>query len=276
MKFWGIFRFTLGEAVRQGTLIFFAAVSTIILLAVALVVGRTPEGITLLGNVLPQRPGMPFDAGVILIYGMYSQSVFWIVVFGIFGTAGLIPSMLEKGTAELFLSKPFDRAWLLMGRAAGASAGITVNILYVLIGAWLVFGLRLGLWHTPLLLSGLCLVFIFFVYFSIVAAVGLMSRSSGFTIMVSLAYIIISYSLESRVHGLYRLWDNEIFHRVVDGLYYVLPQIGGMLSSASNLVGGQAMRTMSSDFTFAPFLWSAGSAALIYFYAIRTFSRTDY
>lgn len=275
-KFWGLFRFTLGESVRQGTQVFYFAVTSLILLFCALAFSRTPEGISIVGNVVPEVQGKAYNLAQGIMYGLYQQSVFWVVLFGIFGTAGLIPSMLERGTAELFLSKPIDRPTLLLGRAFGASAGISANIFYALIGFWLIWGIKLGLWHTPLLIAGFLLTFIFIVYFSIVALVGLISRNAGFTIMLSLSYIMISWGLESRERGLYRLWENVVYHRLLDGLYYILPQIGGMLENSSYFVGGTAVRPFPHEFSIMPFLWSFGSATLFYYLAVRKFSHTDY
>jgi hypothetical protein len=262
-QFWGLFRFTLGESVRQGTVIFYFAVTTLILLFCALAISRTPEGISIVGNVVPDPGNGSLNLAQAILYALYQQSVFWVIVFGIFGTAGLVPSML-------------DRPLLLLGRALGASFGISANIFYALFGFFLIWGIKLGFWYAPLLIAGFLLTVIFIVYFSIVALIGLLSRNSGFTIMASLSYIMISWGLESRVHGLYRLWENRVYHRILDGLYYILPQIGGMLDNSSRFVGGSAMRPIPAAFTPEPFLWSIASATLLYFIAIRKFSRTDY
>ena len=272
-------RFTISEAVRKGTLIFYAAIATLIMVFFAIGISRpgdTPGMVTFFGMPMPSPPGHQFDVVQFIIVTLHRQSVFWIVVFGVFGTAGLIPSLLEKGTAELFLSKPLSRLHLMLARAAGAVGGIALNIVYFTAGIWLVFGLKLGVWHAGLLLSSLALAYTFWCYFSVVTFVALITRSTGFTVMLALSYTIISWGLELRERGLYVLWDNVVYQRVLDGLYYLLPQLNAMLSNSSLIVGTIPFTHETAQFTIMPFVYSLGSSVLLYAGSIWYFSRQDY
>ena len=59
MRFWGMFRFTVDEALRKGTIIFYFFVATLILLLLALGIGRHPANdtdmVTLFGNPLARH-----------------------------------------------------------------------------------------------------------------------------------------------------------------------------------------------------------------------------
>ncbi len=278
MKSLALLLFTINEAIRKGTLLFYAAVATLILLVFALGISSNEANglITFFGMPIAVQAGKQFDVGQFIIASLHRQSVFWIVVFGVFGAAGLIPSMLEKGTTEIFLSKPLSRTALLLARAAGAAGGIVINILYFSAGIFLVFGLKLGVWQWGLLTAAVALSFTFLCYFSVVTLVGIITRSSGFTVMLALGYTVISWGLEIRQHGLYLLWNNDVYHRVLDALYYLLPQLSAMLTNSSRLVGAVPFANDTSTFSIIPFVWSFGSAALLYAGSVWYFTRQDY
>ena len=279
MRFWGMFRFTIGEAIRKGTLVFYFSVATIIILVFALGISHAPndpEMVTIFG--LPfgfrSQPGM--NVIEFLLFQLHSLSVFWIILFGIFAVAGLIPGMLEKGAVDLFLSKPLSRAEILMSRALGAVSGISVNLLYFFLGIWLVFGVKLGVWHWGFLSSVFYIIFAFVCFFSIVTITGLITRSSGFSIMLAFAFYIISWGLEVREKGLYKLWDNYVYHRTLDALYYLTPQMNAMLENSSRVVGKNPMIPYPPEFTLMPFVYSFFSTCLLYALSVWYFSKQDY
>jgi ABC-type transport system involved in multi-copper enzyme maturation permease subunit len=274
-----MFRFTIGEALRKGTLIFYFGVATLILVVFALGIGRMPDDpdmVTLFGNPLARKSVMGFNVVDFILVMLHQQSVSAIMLFGIFGIAGLIPGMLEKGTIDLFLSKPLSRAELLMARAFGAVSGIAVNLIYFFLGIWLIFGLKLDVWHWAFLSSVIYVVYAFVCYFSIVTIVGLITRSAGFSIMFAFIFSIISWGLELREKGLYRLWDNVIYHRLLDVLYYLTPQLNAMLDNSTRVIGKLPFVPNPAEFTIMPFLYSFFSTSLLYGLSVWYFSRQDY
>jgi ABC-type transport system involved in multi-copper enzyme maturation permease subunit len=145
-----MFRFTVEEAMRRGTLIFYFCVSTLILIVFSLSVSRLPNDpsvVTFFNSPMTDPSHPEFNAVEMVLIQLHSLSVFWIILFGIFGIAGLIPSMLKKGTIDLFLSKPLARSELLMSRVLGGVSGIALNLFYFFFGIWLIFGLKAGVWH---------------------------------------------------------------------------------------------------------------------------------
>jgi ABC-type transport system involved in multi-copper enzyme maturation permease subunit len=279
VRFWGMFRFTIGETLRKGTLIFYFAVATLIVVLFALGIGRMPDDpdmVTLFGNPLASKSAIGFNVVDFILVMLHQQSVSAIMLFGIFGIAGLIPGMLDKGTIDLFLSKPLSRAELLMARAFGAVSGIAVNLVYFFLGIWLVFGLKLGVWHWAFLSSVIYVVYAFVCFFSIVTIVGLITRSAGFSIMLAFIFSIISWGLELREKGLYRLWDNVVYHRFLDALYYLTPQLNAMLDNSTRVIGKLPFTPDSPEFTVMPFIYSLFSTSLLYFLSCWYFSRQDY
>jgi ABC-type transport system involved in multi-copper enzyme maturation permease subunit len=274
-----MFRFTVEEAVRKGTLIFYFIVATIIIILLALGISHPvnePDMVTLFGNPLARLSQQGLNVVEFLLIQLHSFSVSWIILFGMFGVAGLIPSMLEKGTIDLFLSKPLARAELLMARALGAVSGIALNLLYFFVGVWLVFGLKVGVWHWAFLSSVIYVIYAFVCFFSVVTIVGLITRSAGFSIMLAFVFSIVSWGLEVRENGLYKLWDNVVYHRLLDALYYLTPQLNAMLENSTRVIGKLPYIPNAPDFTFMPFVYSLFSTCLLYFLSIWYFSRQDF
>ena len=279
MRFWGMFRFTVEEAMRRGTLIFYFIVASIILLLLTLGISHPlnePDLVTLFG--MPLAPSSQQGLNVIefLMIQLHSLSITWIILLGIFGVAGLVPSMLEKGMIDLFLSKPLTRAELLMARALGAVSGIIINLIYFFLGVWLIFGLKVGVWHWGFLSSTLYVVYAFVCFFSVVTLVGLITRSASFSIILAFFFSLVSWGLEARENGLYRLWDNVVYRRFLDALYYLTPQLNAMLENSTRVIGKLPYLSNAPDFTFMPFIYSFFSTCLLYFLSIWYFSRQDF
>jgi ABC-type transport system involved in multi-copper enzyme maturation permease subunit len=274
-----MFRFTVEEAMRRGTLIFYFIIATIILILLALGVSHPlnePDMVTLFGQPIARLSQPGLNVIEFLLIQLHSLSIFWIILLGMFGVAGLIPSMLEKGMIDLFLSKPLTRAELLMARALGAVSGIAINLIYFFLGVWLVFGLKVGVWHWGFLSSTIYAVYAFVCFFSVVTIVGLITRSASFSIMLAFIFSIVSWGLEVREQGLYKLWDNLVYHRLLDALYYLTPQLNAMLENSTRIIGKLPYKLDAQDFTIMPFVYSSFSTCLLYLLSIWYFSRQDY
>jgi ABC-type transport system involved in multi-copper enzyme maturation permease subunit len=274
-----MFRFTIGEALRKGTLIFYFAVATSFLIFFVLGIGHSPDDpdmVTIFESPFAHQSQPELNVIEFILLQLHSSSVFWIILFGVFGVAGLIPGMLEKGTIDLFLSKPLSRAELLMARSLGAASGIAMNLIYFFVGIWLIFGLKAGVWHWGFLSSVIYVVYAFTCFFSVVTIAGLITRSAGFSIMIAFSFALISWGLEVRERGLYLLWDNAVYHRLLDAFYYLTPQLNAMLENSSRVIGKNPFIPSPPEFTFMPFVYSLLSTCLLYGLSVWYFSRQDY
>jgi len=274
---------TIREAILKGTLIFYFAFGNLVILFFAIAISSTQvDGntvLTLFGKEMGFQAFGNMGPVDFILYQLFQASTQSVILLGMFATAGLIPSMIEKGTVELYLSKPISRTEIFLSRSLGACAGIGANLLYFAIGIWLVFGIKVGVWHWGYLLASLMAIVIFIFYYSIVAFTALVARGSGFAIMLAFMYTFFSGALERREATLYQLWDSEIYHRALDALYYATPQLSGMMNSANRLIGElpvSPMLNIPTEFTIMPFVYSFLSAAAIYAAATYYFSRQDY
>lgn len=283
MKILSMIIFSVREAILRGTLIFYFAVGNLIILFIAFAISASPDGsgIVVLGNAIPEKSLMGVDPVDFILIQLQRSSASAIMFLGIFAIAGIIPAMLEKGTAELFLSKPLSRTTLFLSRACGSVVAIGLNIFYFALAIWLIFGVKVGVWHWGFLLSSLMVVVAFAFYYSVVALVSLVTRSQGLAIMLGFLFWFFASALESRQAGLYNLWSNEIYRRTLDVIYYATPQISGMLQNATRLIGMNPYDRMLgsqavADFSIMPFVYSFLSAGLIYAFASWYFSKQDY
>jgi ABC-type transport system involved in multi-copper enzyme maturation permease subunit len=236
---------TVRELTSKATLYVLAGISTIILIGVLILVSSTttPDGVVLrlLGNdVSPPVPADAFATTVMQVESSLAAGLFvGVVLFGLFATAGVIPDALDKGTVDLYLSKPMSRWEFLFGKYLGSVTGILLNVLYFVGALYVIMGLRVGVWNANLLSAAFLMTFAFASLYSIVTFFGVLSRNMGIAIIAGFAYLfVVGPLLEHRESGLYLLGQNGVYRRAVDGLFYLLPQIGITQSNVLRLIGG--------------------------------------
>jgi Cu-processing system permease protein len=158
-----------------------------------------------------------------------TQSVIAMVMYfagmalSVFASAGLVAAVFEPGRIELLLSKPVSRAHLLLGRYAGNVMVVSANILYLVAGSWIIFGVKTGVWGTGFLLSSLCTIFIFAVLLAVIVLIGVLWDSSAVAIMATFAIMLVTPILAQKA-TIERLLSSEWSRYVVRTLYYVLPK----------------------------------------------------
>jgi ABC-type transport system involved in multi-copper enzyme maturation permease subunit len=264
MKLLALVTSTMRELSSKATLIILAGISTLIILGVGLTlsVKETSDGVMLLIFGNPSSPAVP-HAELARIVGLLQTSLAGglfsgVILFGIIATAGLIPDVLEKGTADIYLSKPIARWQLLLGRYLGGVSAIAINIAYFIGTIFLVLGFKLGVWNSSFLLAGVAMIFMFACLFCIVVFLGVVSRSAAISILGAYFYLfIVGAILQGREGSLYMLSSNEIYRGVVDALYYLFPQIAAMQENAIKWI-------VEKTPDWAPFLQSGLSSAAFF------------
>jgi len=225
------------------TLIILVAISALVLLGVALSLSaaETADGVTLMifGNPLGQP--VPPDAIATLVAQIQTTLagglMTGVFLFGIIATASLIPDALEKGTVDMYLSRPMWRWELLLGKHLGATAVLGATILAFMAGLWLVVGLRVGYWNHALIPAALLITLVFLTLYALVVFLAVVSRSTPVAILGAFLYhFIIDGILQSREHTLYLLSENGIYRAVLDGLYYLFPQVSAMQAAIAQTI----------------------------------------
>lgn len=271
-----LIRLTLRELFSKATMYILAGISTLVLLGIALAVSVNsgPDGETLM--LFGQQASAPVPLEELakairqMQAGLAGGLFTGIILFGVFATAGVIPESLERGTVDLYLSKPITRWQLLLGKYAGGVVAIGLNIMYFLGGAWIVFGLKCGVWDPNLLLSFFTMTFMFASLYALVAFVGTWTRSTAASIILTYLYLfIIGGVLHNRELSLYLLSENSVYRTVVDGLYYLFPQISAMQENAAKQIVG-----LETD--WKPFLQSFLSGSVFLLAAAVILKRRDF
>jgi len=276
MRMLALILHTFRETAAKATLWVLAGISTLVLLVVSLGLstGSSADGVVLMFFGNPTSP--PLDhagleqAVAALEAGLAGGLMLGVFLFGLFATAGIIPEALEKGIVDLYLSKPIARWELLLGKSMGAVTVVLVNIVYFIGALWAVVGIKTGVWDVQFLVTSLLMTFVFACLYSIVTFFAVLSRNMGLAIIAAFLYLfIIATALESRAHGLYMLSGSTMYRSVIDGLYYVLPQISSMQHQITAVI-------LKQEADWRPFAQSLASAGAIFGGAVALLQRKDF
>jgi len=199
-------------------------------------------------------------AGLLFVVGLF---------LSIFATANLVPVMLEKGYVDLLLSKPLSRQALFLGRYLGALSVVGINLFYLVVGVWAIVGIKTGVWKPGVLKAGLIILLTYGVLLGFMMMVGVVTRSSSITIMLTYFLFPVTLFLAFR-SGLTVMLTRRVFVYLLDGLYWVLPKIKEVFTIMASVAAGQPAGSLAPLLTSA--LFGAGCLALGTLY----FTRKDY
>jgi ABC-2 type transport system permease protein len=204
------------------------------------------------------------------VYGGIATYLYvWGMVIAVFASAGLIPSVLEPGRIELLLSKPISRTHILIGRYIGNVLVISLNVVYLVLGVWLIFGFKTGIWESRFLISIATTVFIFAVLLSVVVLVGVLFESAALATMIAVALMIMSAIL-AQTTVMLKLLSSEWSRNVWRILYYTFPKVYDMARITMDAISD---RTFSG---YMPIWSSAVFGVVVLAAAIVIFARRDF
>ena len=130
-------------------------------------------------------------------------------------TANLVPETFDPGSLNLLLSKPISRAGLLISKFIGGCAFTTILATYLLLGTWLCFGFRLGVWENSILYSIPLYLLVFAIYYSVSTVAGIKYRSAILSVVLTAVFWGVCFMVGS-VHGwLYNRLENTEISRIV-------------------------------------------------------------
>jgi ABC-type transport system involved in multi-copper enzyme maturation permease subunit len=203
---------------------------------------------------------------VFLIAPLFAGGLF----LSIFASSNFIPNMLEKGNIEILLSKPLRRSEIILGKFLGVSEMVFVNIAYVVLGFWLLFGIKFGYWDSNLLFTILTITFAFCLLYSFIILMGILTRSSLTAMMLSyLIFFVFSPLLAAR-DKLSLLIGGEFTKTLLDFLYYITPNTHGLSKLTEEIASGSAV--VSYEPVYASLVFMAFALGL----AIFIFERKDF
>lgn len=190
-------------------------------------------------------------------------------LFGVVGTSGIVPEMLQKGKIELFLSRPFSHSLLIGSLFIGVATVMMLCSNLFTLALWLTHGLKFGDWNSLFLTHGSILALAFLPILCYIILLGLISRNTGFVIVIVTAYLVF---LSPKVEGRSLLFDpnQTFFLRLFDVLYLALPQpLTGIYLNLARFFTGR-------EFDILPFVTSLASGMAALSSSFRIFRRMDF
>ena len=133
------------EAAARWTLIAYFALSTLFILIFAAavnldIVDGALAGMKLFGQTvdLPDARSGSTSSSSGSSPASPASCTSWALFLALFATAHLVPRLQEKGTIDLYLSRPIGRVSLLLSRYAGGLLLAAANVVYLIGAIWLI------------------------------------------------------------------------------------------------------------------------------------------
>lgn len=261
------------EAAARWTLIayFFLSTLFIIVFASAInldIVDGALAGAKLFGKEV-QMGGQNEISIEKLVLGFESGfSVFLFIIstfLAIFATAHLVPRMQEKGTVDLYLSRPVGRVRLLLSRYVAGLILAATNVIYLIGSTWLIVAWKTHVFNPRFLLGGAIIFLMIAVLLALAFLVGVVTSSTAVSIMSSFGIFFFGLAMaghEKYAAAVSKEWQANL----IEALYWIFPKTAELAQAVMALVGGDAMpERIARVLTPAPFLTSAafGVACLI-------------
>lgn len=220
------------EAAARWTLVAYAALSSLFigLFAIAVnldVVDGALAGAKLFGKELQMGPkSIDLNKLVLGFESGFSGFLYVVATFlAVFATAHLVPRLQEKGTIDLYLSRPVGRVKLLLSRYAGGLLLAGLNVAYLIGTMGLLVWWKTGVVHPRFFLGG---AIIFFTIASLMAfafLVGVVTSSTAVSIMATFAVFFVAAILSGH-RQIEAALTAEWAVTLVRGLYWALPKTG--------------------------------------------------
>ncbi|MCP4726223.1 MAG: ABC transporter permease subunit [bacterium] len=275
MKILAIIKDTFRECIAKKIILSYAIVSTLGMILISLlfsfdIVGNEVAISSIFGEREHWESLFRFEETIIQLEAGIAIAIFTLGLFvSIFSTADLIPSMMLKGRLDLYLSKSISRVQLLIGKFSGALLVVILNIVYAIIGLWFVIGLKTGIWNVNFLYSGVTIIFMYTVIFSIVLLIGLLSKSTA--VIVIATYMVISASpLLANRQEIFLLPIARWIEHVLDFFYWILPKYAETAIITSDLVVGDPI------YSWTPVISSVIIGIVVFNLSIYIFSKKSF
>jgi ABC-2 type transport system permease protein len=240
------------EAAARWTLVAYFALSSVFILLFALAVNLDVVDGALAGAKLF---GQPVDIGgpteidrIVLGFESGFSGVLYLIgtFLALFATAHLVPRLQEKGTIDLYLSRPVGRVPLLLSRYVAGLLLAAANVAYLVGSIWAIVAWKTRVVHPRFLLSGLVILFTFAVLLAFAFLVGVVTSSTGVSLMATYAVFFFAAVLSAH-ERIAAAVSTELSARIVNGLYWMLPKTAELGKAAVLLVAGSERPQMLAE-----------------------------
>jgi ABC-type transport system involved in multi-copper enzyme maturation permease subunit len=274
------------EASARWTLLAYFAISSLFILLFAAavnldIVDGALAGAKLFGKEVDlggekidmDRLVLGFEAG-------FSGFLYMLGTFlALFATAHLVPRLQEKGTVDLYLSRPIGRTKLLLSRYAGGLLLAAANLLYLMGSIWAIVVWKTGVAHPRFLLGGVVILFSIASLLAFAFLVGVATSSTAVSLMVTYAVFFFA-ALLSGHEKISAAVSSETSANIIQGLYWIFPKTAELGRATVGLVSGGEIREAFFDLGGIDVLAVFGTTALFGILSLalasRLFARKDF
>ena len=188
----------------------------------------------------------------------------FVVFLTVMATAGVIPTMLVRGRADYYLSKPISRAALLLNKTL--SVWLVYGAMIMLCGV--IFYIALVLAHglfdwRVLYLFGLYLVSLF-IWLSVTITVGVVSGSTAIA-MMSAFLVWVAQKILHFHEEINAFVDSRPVGYVIDALYYIVPKTGELAGLIDALALGKPVDSWLPLYSSLMFAFACTVLAVVVF-----------
>lgn len=270
------------EAAARWTLVayFFLSTIFIIIFASAInldIVDGALAGAKLFGKDVNMSGELPLEKLVLGFESGFSVVLYLMSTFlAVFATAHLVPRMQDKGTIDLYLSRPVSRFKLLMSRYIAGLVLAGSNIVYLFGSIWLILMWKTHVFHPRFIMSAVIIFFVIAMLMAFAFLVGVITSSTAVSIMSTFAIFLFGALLvghERMAAAVSKEWQAWL----INGLYWVLPKTFELGQAAVAFVGGEMMpERVARVLAPAPFLTTAAFGVSCLALASWLFQRKEF
>lgn len=254
------------EAAARWTLVayFFLSTIFIIIFASAInldIVDGALAGAKLFGREVEDvsNSGISIEKLVLGFETGFSVFLYFLCTFlAIFATAHLVPRMQEKGTIDLYLSRPVSRVKLLFSRYIAGLILAGSNVVYLMVSIWLIVWYKTGVANPRFLIGGTIIFLVIAVLLAFAFLIGVITSSTAVSIMTT--YGLFFFGLMLAAHEkIAAAVSKEWQAWAIEAMYWVFPKTAELGQAVVAYVGGtelpeRVLRVLHSP---APFLTTA-------------------
>ena len=270
------------EAAARWTLIAYFLLSSIFILIFASainldIVDGALAGAKLFGKEVEMNDSISIEKLVLGFESGFSAILYFLCTFlAIFATAHLVPRMQEKGTIDLYLSRPVPRVKLILSRYLAGLILAGSNVFYLIGSIWLIVMWKTHVFHPRFFLAGAVIMFIIATLMAFAFLVGVITSSTAVSIMTSYGLFFFGLMLvghERIAAAVSKEWQAA----VINTLYWIVPktaELGGAV--VAFVSGGQAPERLAQQLTWSPFLTTAAFGVVSLILASWLFTRKEF
>jgi len=215
------------------------------------------------------RSALSLEAVVIGIESFVAGAAYWAAtLLGLFATAPLLGTTLQRGRVDLMLSKPVGRSGILAAHVLGVVVVFAVLTAYLMGMVWLVMSVKAGIWYPRFLIAIPISILMFTVMYSVVVLATVTTDSTALALIVSYGLIFVSIVFLGREQIVPQL--SMTGRMAFMALYHVLPNFAEVTGTVTQLARNASVTT------WYPTMSAGLFGIVMYVLTFRSFQRRDY